>query len=39
MWIRWTMFNKMNEMEINNGMNEIDFGILNESDESYQANV
>ena len=29
------MFNKMNEMEINNGMNEIDFGILNESDESY----
>ena len=35
MWIRWTMFNKMNEMEINNGMNEIDFGILNESDESY----
>ena len=29
------MFNKMNEMEINNELNEIDFGIWNESDESY----
>ena len=29
------MFNKMNEMEINNEMNEIDFGIWNESDESF----
>ena len=28
------MFNKMNELEINNEMNEIDFGIWNESDES-----
>ena len=32
--MRWTMINKMNEMETNDEVNELDFGIWNEWDES-----
>ena len=32
-WMRWAMINKTNEMEINDEMNEMDFGIWNEWDE------
>ena len=30
MWMSWTMIYKMIEMEMNNEMNEMDFGIWNE---------
>ena len=32
--MRWTMINKMNEMEMNNETNYMDFGIWNEWNES-----
>ena len=30
MWMSWTMIYEMIEMEMNNEMNEMDFGIWNE---------
>ena len=33
------MINKINETEMNDEMNEMDFGIWNESDESDQTNM
>ena len=39
MWTRWTLICKINEMEMNGEMNELDFGIWNEWDESDYANM
>ena len=39
MWMRWTLICKINEMEMNDEMNELDFGIWNEWDESDYANM
>ena len=30
MWMNWTVICKMNEMEMNDEMNELDFGARNE---------
>ena len=35
MWMKWTKISGMNEMEMNDEMNEMDFGIWNEWNESY----
>ena len=37
--MRWTMINNMNKMEMNDRMNEMDFGVWNEWDESDSANM
>ena len=39
MWMRWTLICKINEMEMNDEMTELDFGIWNEWDESDYANM